>query len=71
MAAIPWIFVALASVLSGVAIGTVFGFGLASHSQVMAGFRPANANRFVRWLTRPTREFGRVDLVLFLVLMAG
>ena len=70
MAALPWVVVALASVLSGLAVGAVFGFGLASHHQVMAGFRPTNTNRFVRWLARPTREFGKVDLALFLLLMA-
>jgi hypothetical protein len=71
MTALPWAVVALASVISGVAVGTVFGFGLASHKQVAAGFRPRHANRFVRWLARPTREFGPADLALFLLLMAG
>jgi hypothetical protein len=71
MAAVPWVVVALASVLSGITVGTVFGFGLASHRQIMAGSRPTNANRFIRWLARPTREFGGADLALFLLLMAG
>lgn len=61
--------VAIAGVLSGLAVGTVFGFSLASHKDVMSGFRPSKANRFIQWLARPSREFTSSESLLFLLFM--
>ena len=69
MTLITVIAVTATAALCGVLLGTVFGFSVASHHDVMAGFRPAKANRFVRWLARPTREFSGLDALLFLLVM--
>jgi hypothetical protein len=62
-----------AVVVSGFAvggvIGTIFGFSLASHYDVMAGKRPTTSNRFLRWICRPTREFGVVEGLFFVLLI--
>src|SRR4051812_27675284 len=61
--------VVVAGVLAGGVIGTIFGFSLASHKYVLAGYRPMNANRFIRWIARPTSEFNRGEGIIFMVLM--
>ena len=53
----------------GCLIGIIFGFSLASHYDVLAGRRPTTSNRFLRWLCRPTREFGLIEGILFVMLM--
>jgi hypothetical protein len=53
----------------GSVIGTIFGFSLASHHDVLAGRRPNTSNRFLKWICRPTREFGLGESLLFLLLM--
>jgi hypothetical protein len=56
---------------SGLLIGIVFGFGVASHYDVLAGARPRTENRFLRWICRPTRELSVLEGILFVLLMLG
>src|SRR6266542_5974167 len=69
MDAVPLAVTVLASIVSGVAIGAVFGFSLASHRDVLAGVRPTHSNRFVRWLARPTRDLNLRDGILYLLVL--
>jgi hypothetical protein len=61
--------VTIAGLVSGGIVGTVFGFGLASHKDVLAGIRPTRANRFIRWLARPSREFTSSETLIALILI--
>ena len=61
--------VATTGLVVGCLIGTIFGFSLASHYDVLAGRRPTASNRFLRWLCRPTREYGLIEGILFVLLM--
>jgi hypothetical protein len=69
MSAVPLTVVVLASSLSGAALGTIFGFVLASHRDVLAWIRPTRSNTFVRWLARPTSEASLRDGLLYLLLL--
>ena len=67
--ALTTIAVTATAVLCGALVGAIFGFSIASHDDVMAGFRRSKANRFVRWLSRPTREFTGLDALLAVFVM--
>lgn len=59
----------ITAIAVGAVGGIVFGFSLASHPDIMAGRRPNTSSRFLRWICRPTREFGFAEGVLFVLLM--
>lgn len=61
--------VLVSSLAAGGIIGFVFGFSLASHTDVLRGVRPATTNRLVLFLARPTSEFRLLEALLFLILM--
>lgn len=61
--------VALRGIVAGSMVGTGFGFGLASHADVLRGVRPNTMNRLILFLARPTNEFGLLSGILFLALM--
>lgn len=57
------------AIVAGGAIGTIFGFSLASHHDVLRGIRPHTKNRVILFLARPTSEFSSLESVLFFFLM--
>jgi hypothetical protein len=61
--------VTIAGLLSGGIVGIVFGFGLASHKDVLAGIRPTKANRFIQWLARPSKELTSSETLIAFVLV--
>jgi hypothetical protein len=69
MRVLPAFLVALCGVSAGVLVGVVFGFSMASHTDVLRGVRPITTNRLILFLARPTREFGPFGGILFVALM--
>lgn len=59
----------LAGVVAGAIIGVVFGFSLASHSDVLRGVRPNTTSRLILFLARPTRELNLFEIVVFVLVM--
>jgi hypothetical protein len=52
--------------VSGTVMGVVYGFCMASHRDVLAGFKPKTNNKLLLLVCRPTRELGSgATLVLF------
>ena len=58
-----------AGIAAGGAIGTILGFSMASHYDVLRGVRPNTKSRLILFLARPTSEFTSLESVLFLFLM--
>lgn len=61
----------LVAVITGGAIGIIFGFSLASQQDVLSGYRPNTTNRFLLFVCRPTSEFSAFESILFFFLIIG
>ena len=69
MSAMATCLVVLCGLVSGALVGTVFGFSLASHADVLRGIRPNTTNRLILFLARPTRELSLVGGAVFVGVM--
>ena len=61
----------IVAVITGGCLGIIFGFSLASHKDVLAGFRPNTKNRFLLFICRPASELSSIETVLFFFLIFG
>ena len=69
MYAVSTAVVILSGIVAGGIVGTVMGFSIASHKDVMSKFTPTTQNRLIRWLARPTRDLNFGEGVLFVLLI--
>lgn len=61
----------IVAVITGGFLGIIYGFGQASHQDVLVGFRPNTNNRFLLFFCRPTSEFSFIEAILFFLLIIG
>ena len=48
-------------------LGTILGFALSSHKDVLAGYRPNTNNRLILFLARPTQNIRGIEKVIFVI----
>ena len=63
------VLVAAIGLFAGGVLGTVLGFSVASHKDVLRGVRPTTKNRLIVFLARLTAEMNPKEGAVFILLM--
>ena len=59
----------IAGGIAGAITGTIFGFALASHRDVLVGLMRKPSNRFIAFVARPSSEFSSFESLAYLALL--